>query len=263
MTKISGFIITKNEADRIATAINSIKNIVDEVIVVDSGSTDDTVKIAEDLGAIVVVNPWNGYLAQKTFAENLCEHKWILNIDADEELSKALQDEIEFIFASDIQEKYHAYKINIVILHRRDTKPRAFAPANSCIRLYNREFCSFANNNNTSTHDSVAFRSNCTDIEIYELHNNALHRSATSVTQLIEKANFYSSQQAQDMILLKRYPSNIRIGFEMIISFLKAYFVRRYFIFGFDGFVDSVIFAFARFARLAKARELGKQHQNK
>ena len=67
--KISAFIITKNEEQRIAKAINSIKDIVEEIIVVDSGSTDDTVNIATKLGAKVVHNDWPGYAKQKAFAE--------------------------------------------------------------------------------------------------------------------------------------------------------------------------------------------------
>ena len=90
MIKISAFIITKNEAHRIAKSINSIKNIVDEIIVVDSGSNDDTVIIAEKLGAKVIFNEWPGYVKQKSFAESLCRHDWILNIDADEELTDKL-----------------------------------------------------------------------------------------------------------------------------------------------------------------------------
>jgi len=74
MIKISGFIITKNEAHRIARAINSVKNIVDELIVIDSGSTDDTVSIAQELGARVVFNEWQGYVKQKSFGESLCKH---------------------------------------------------------------------------------------------------------------------------------------------------------------------------------------------
>src|SRR4051812_46312545 len=81
--KISSFIIAKNEESRIARAINSLKQISEEIIVVDSGSTDKTVEIAESLGARVVYNEWPGYVKQKAFAEKLCKNDWVLNIDAD------------------------------------------------------------------------------------------------------------------------------------------------------------------------------------
>ncbi|KDO03498.1 MULTISPECIES: glycosyltransferase family 2 protein [spotted fever group] len=256
MTKISAFIITKNEAARIAIAINSVKNIVDEVIVVDNESTDDTVSIAEKLGAKVVIKPWLGYVGQKSFAESLCVNDWVLNIDADEELSKELQDEIEYIFASKNQDQYLAYKIKLLIMHRNDQKPRMFAPFNKCTRLYNKKFASFANTVNNTTHDSVIFNK---DIDfaskIYLLNEAAYHYSGTSIEQLVTKANFYSSEQAKDLMMQDKKVSNIRIAFEMLWWFFKAFFIRRYFVFGFDGFVDSIIFAFARFLRLAKLRE--------
>ncbi|WPY00806.1 Glycosyltransferase family 2 protein [Candidatus Trichorickettsia mobilis] len=260
VAKISGFIIVKNEASRITNAINSIKKIVDEIIVIDSGSTDDTVRIAESLGAKVVFNEWPGYVKQKAFGEGLCKHQWILNIDADEELSVELQDEIAFIFSSNIQERYYAYQINFVILHRNDLKPRLFAPANKFIRIYNRAFCSFANTLKSTTHDAVLFNDGVSSSNmVYDLNAIAFHRSGTSITQLVDKANFYSTEQAKDMLLIGRNPAIIRIVFEMCFWFLKAFFIRRYFVFGFDGFVDSVIFAFARFIRLAKARELNRK----
>ena len=257
MTKISAFIITKNEAERVTRSINSIKNIVDEIIVVDSGSTDDTVIIAQNLGARVVFNEWPGYVKQKSFGESLCKHDWILNIDADEELTQQLQEEIKQKFSLSSYTDFKAYDINFVILHRNDKEARFLAPANRFIRLYNRKFCSFSNTKKTTTHDAVTFNNDiiAKDIIVFNLKYPAYHRSATSIEQLINKANFYSGEQAKDMLLLARKPSLLRITCELPLCFLKAFIIRRYFIFGFDGFVDSVIFAFARFARLAKARE--------
>ncbi|WP_425360692.1 MULTISPECIES: glycosyltransferase family 2 protein [unclassified Candidatus Tisiphia] len=257
MLKISAFIITKNEAARVTRAINSVKGIVDEIIVVDSGSTDNTVQIARDLGTKVIFNEWGGYVKQKAFGESLCQNDWILNIDADEELSKELQDEIEFIFASNIQDNYLAYRTKNVILHRNDHKVRRFAPYHKFIRLYNRKYSSFSNNMSTTTHDSVLFNPDINPQDkIYELNGIIYHRSGMSIEQMVAKANFYSSEQAEDFVKLGRNPSKIRIATEIIFYFLKSFFIRRYWVFGFDGFVDSMILAFGRFIRLAKAREI-------
>lgn len=260
MAKISAFIITRNEETRITTAINSVKKIVDEIIVIDSGSEDNTIKVATDLGAKVVFNKWPGYVKQKAYGENLCVHDWILNIDADEELSSDVQAEIEFLFTSNCQDHYLAYRINFLIMYRNELKPRLFAPANKFIRLYNRKFCSFSNTTRTTTHDAVLFNPDVNPAgKIYDFHGAAYHRSGTSIEQLVNKANFYSSEQAKDLISLGRNPSKIRIGFEFFLWFFKAFFIRRYFVFGFDGFVDSIIFAFARFIRLAKTREMKRK----
>lgn len=262
MHKLSAFIITKNEAHRIKQAIDSVKDIVSEVIVVDSGSTDETVEIAKSLGAKVVFNEWPGYVKQKSYAESLCKNDWVLNIDADEELTEDLQGEIKFIFGSKEQDRYLAYEIDFIILHRKDTKPRYMAPSNKFIRIYDKNYCSFSNTVGSTTKDAVSFNKNVSsENKIYTLNGKAYHRSGTSIEQLTAKANFYSSEQAKDIGNSKRHISAMRVAFELPFCFLKAFFKRRYFVFGFDGFVDSMIFAFARFLRMAKARE--NQQKNK
>lgn len=258
MNLISAFIIAKNEEKRIERAINSLKNVADEIIVIDSRSTDNTVQIAEKLGAKVVFNDWPGYVEQKIFGEKLCKHNWILNIDADEELTKDLQQEILEICSQRLIDKYKAYLLNIIIMHRSDSYPRLFAPSNKFIRLYNRRYASFANHDGSTTHDAVILNKEYLDNDdnVKELKHDILHYSGTSIEQLVAKANFYSGEQARDIISSGRKISNLRIFFDFFLWLFKAFFIRRYFVFGFDGFVDSMIFAFARFLRLAKAREM-------
>jgi len=86
MPPISATIITHNEAANIRRAIRSL-DCADEILVVDSGSTDETVKIAGELGARIIVHPWEGFAAQKNFAVREASHEWILSLDADEELN--------------------------------------------------------------------------------------------------------------------------------------------------------------------------------
>jgi len=87
MPPISATIITRNEAAHIARAIQSL-DCADEVLVVDSGSTDATLQIASELGARVIIHPWEGFAAQKNFATREATYDWILSLDADEELSE-------------------------------------------------------------------------------------------------------------------------------------------------------------------------------
>ena len=84
MLPLSVFIIAKNEADRIGDTIRAVRHLTDDLVVVDSGSTDGTQEVAEALGARVIFNPWPGYGPQKRFAEEQCRHVWLLNLDADE-----------------------------------------------------------------------------------------------------------------------------------------------------------------------------------
>ena len=87
MPRISATIITRNEAEHIARAIQSL-DCADEVLIVDSGSTDSTVQIAAELGARVVFHPWEGFASQKNFACAQAAFDWILSLDADEELNE-------------------------------------------------------------------------------------------------------------------------------------------------------------------------------
>src|SRR5579863_1206614 len=87
MPLISATIIARNETGHIARAIRSL-SCADEVIVVDSGSTDDTGEVARKCGARVLSHPWPGFAAQKNFAASQAEHDWILSLDADEELDE-------------------------------------------------------------------------------------------------------------------------------------------------------------------------------
>lgn len=91
--KISVAIIAKNEADRIGRLLKSCA-FADEILVVDSGSTDKTQELCEKAGARVIFNPWPGYVAQKQFALEATSHEWILSLDADEEVSADLAAEI-------------------------------------------------------------------------------------------------------------------------------------------------------------------------
>lgn len=258
---ISVFIIAKNEEDRIMQPILSVRDWVDEVIVIDSGSTDKTVDMALRLGAKVLHNDWRGYVEQKIFGEKQCKNNWILNIDADEEVSNELAEEIQLLFAG-IEPTTKAFKANIVILHRFDLKPHLFAPRNNAIRLYHKDYASFDTGNITLCHDAVNPKEGKMEAhEVGQLKKYILHRSIRSISHAIEKANFYSTEQAKDLFNKNRNPTVIRIVCEPFFWFIKAYFFRRYFLYGLNGFIDSIIFSFARFIRLAKARENFQQQQ--
>jgi len=100
MPSISALIIARDEARNIAEAIRSV-GFCDEVLVVDSGSTDDTVRIAEQAGARVLFNAWPGHVKQKNFAVQQARHDWVLSIDADERISPELAASIKAALADE------------------------------------------------------------------------------------------------------------------------------------------------------------------
>ena len=254
---ISVFIITKNEADRIENVINLVKEIADEILVIDSGSSDDTVKIASKAGATVIFNEWNGYGAQKIFGEEKCKNNWILNIDADEEVSQELCSEIKEIFSQNKQENLAGFRVKIVNKFRFEEKPKKLAYYYNQFRLYDKNQAGFKN---STIHDSVELKSG-NDKKIGQLENIIYHQSFRSIAHWIEKINSYSSMQAKDALKKGKKSSMIKTLLTPIFAFFKAYIVRRYFIYGFKGIIYSCLFAFSRFAKAIKIRETFEKHQ--
>lgn len=243
---LSVFIIAKNEADRIQQAIESVIDWVDEVIVIDSGSTDDTVEIAEKSGATVFFNEWQGYGQQKRFGEDQCQHEWILNIDADERVSPEARQEILSILAG--TPEHDGYRVRIVDVMPFQKIPRPLAWAVTQIRLYNRQRGRFRDH---STHDAVVMEIEKTGM----LRSPFYHQSIRSFSHLVSKANFYTDMQADDLTRKGRKVGAFRLLIEFPATFFKAYLFRRYFIYGLYGVSFSMIFAFSKFLRLAKRYE--------
>jgi len=257
--KISVFIITKNEADRIADVINAVKKIADEVLVIDSGSEDDTCAVAAKAGAKVMFNQWKGYGQQKIFGENQCRNKWILNIDADEEVSEELCEEIKKIFAERSYKNFWGFRVKIVNKFRFEKEPKKLAYYYNQLRLYNKDFAGFKN---STVHDSVELKEKKSD-KIGQLEKIIYHQSFRSYSHWIDKLNSYSQMQAQDSFSKGKNPAMLKILFIPAVAFLKAYFVRRYFIYGFNGLFYSYLFAFSRFAKAIKTRELFQAQKTK
>lgn len=114
-TTLSVSIIAKNEEKNIQRCINSIKNIADEIILVDTGSTDNTVKLAEELGAKIYHFEWNyDFAACKNVALEKCTKDWVLVIDCDEELNKGQANKLKFLIQNSNREGYYVRLINYI-----------------------------------------------------------------------------------------------------------------------------------------------------
>lgn len=244
---VSCFIIAMNEADRIARTIDSVRDLVDEIIVVDSGSRDDTVKIAEDLGCTVLYRDWEGYGPQKRFGETACRNDLVLNLDADEVITPALAAEIRALFAQG-GPKASFYRFRLLTVYPGDEKPRPFADYHNYIRLYDRRAGRFSK---SAVHDLV----DPGDRPVMQLKSTAWHYSYRSLSHLIEKLNGYTDLQAATG--QKSGPLlPVRIVFEMPLTFLKYYFLQRHFTGGIRGFVFAMTIASFKVFRLAKMGRL-------
>ncbi|MDX2073548.1 MAG: glycosyltransferase family 2 protein [Alphaproteobacteria bacterium] len=244
---ISCFIIARNEGDRIARTIGSVAGWVDEIIVIDSGSSDDTVAVCERLGARVIFHAWPGYGLQKRFGEEQCRNNWLLNLDADEEVTPALASEIAALFSGDAP-SLAGFHLKVRDLLPGEESLSHFSYTNLCLRLYDKRWARFSD---SPVHDSVIVEEGGTQI----LEFPVLHRSFRSLAHMVEKINSYSSAQAAAMQHKKMLLPHLRLLIELPLAFVKIYCFRGYAMRGWRGFAYSVVYAFGRFLRVAKYLE--------
>ncbi len=240
MPSVTCTIIAMNEADRIANTIQSVQGLVSEVLVIDGGSSDNTVAICEGLGARVIHNPWHGFGPQKRVAEEQASHDWILNLDADECLSPELYREIKQLLVSDIPTE-RVFQTRIRVVYPKNEMPAPFADFHNYIRLYNRTSTRFRN---SLTHDEVL----PTD-DVVQLRGEILHRSYRSVSHIVRKFLDYAELQKKERGQTRRI-GTFRIAVELPFQFFKYYFLRRHVFGGRAGFVYAMTLAVSRWLRL-------------
>ena len=248
---VSCYIIAHNEADRIAITINSVKDWVSEVIVVDSGSTDNTVALCETLGARVLYNPWPGYGHQKRFAEELCAHHWLVNLDADEEITPEMQAEIIKVFANG-EPTASGYIFQIRDLLPGEKRLAWLAHTDRRIRLYDRRK---GRVEASPSYDPVIIEQG----EVITLRSPVLHRSFRNLSHMLAKINSYSDVQAAQLLSKGVALPHLRLLIEYPTSFFKAYIMRAYILRGWRGFIYATIYSHGRFVRLVKYLELTKK----
>jgi glycosyltransferase involved in cell wall biosynthesis len=242
---LSIFIIAQNEADRIGRTIEAAQTLSDDIVVVDSGSTDGTQALAEARGARVIFNAWPGYGQQKRFAEEQCRHDWLLNLDADEVVPPDLAAEIAALFANGSPPK-DAYKLRIAEIFPGEGAPHRFAYALAPVRLYRRSKGRYSA---SPVHDRVDL---APDAQVGRLRGTVHHFSVRSLGEQMDKLNAYSDAQADDLDARGGTLSVFRLVAEFPANFLKAYIGRRHALRGIYGFMTAMNYAFYRYLRVAK-----------
>ncbi|MGL4364000.1 MAG: glycosyltransferase family 2 protein [Bacteroidales bacterium] len=246
MNKISAVIITYNEEDNIKRCLSSIHGVVDEIIVVDSGSTDKTEEICSKFNVKFIPHDWEGFGKQKNFAVNQSSHDWILSIDADEELTPALGKEIKQVY-SQKEAVYTAYSLprTLVYLGRKfkyGTENKQYIT-----RLFNKKHGGFTD---ASLHEKVQIQG-----KIGMLKCEMLHYSYMNIAQHLTKINTYSSIVASVYSSKKKTKNKWFICLEMAIKFISYYFINRNILNGFEGFTWSIMGAYYKFIRNYKLAE--------
>lgn len=242
---LSIFIIAKNEGDRLGRTLSAISSLSDDILVVDSGSSDDTIEVAKAHGARVIHNDWPGYGEQKRFAEDNCRNDWLFNLDADEVVTEELKREIIAAFAKGNLPP-QAFSVPIAEVFPFETIAHKYAYVLEPVRIYHRTIGRY---NPSIVHDRVDLAQSA---QVTALSGRVLHYSVRSLGEQLIKLNTYADNQALDMELRGKKYSIIRLLFEFPIAFLKAYIGRRHFLRGTYGFMSAMNYAFYRYLRLAK-----------
>lgn len=240
LTPITCTIIAKNEADRIGRAIRSVTGLADEVLVVDSGSTDGTQALAVSLGARVISNPWTGFGPQKRFAEDHARNDWILNLDADEWLTDALRDELAALLAFR-ELPARAFKMRLKLVYPGRAGPAPFADFHTYVRLYDRRATRFSA---SPVHDEAP-----PTPDARRLQAPALHQSFRSISHLLRKELDYFELQGKTL-KKRRLVLALRLPVEFPFQFFRYYILRRHIFGGAYGLTLSLAMAFMRWMRL-------------
>lgn len=243
--KLSVGIITFNEENRIGKTLDSVREIADEIIVVDSESTDKTVEIALSKGAKVFSEKWKGYGSQKNSVLEKCKGEWILLIDADEVISQQLKEKIKSIINSD-NPSNDVYKIKLRnIAFKKEIRFGGWD--DYVIRLWK--------NGKVKISDREVHEQYQTNSKIGKINEIIIHYTYDSIEEFLEKLNRYTSQSAKEYIKKGKNPSFIKIYSKMLFRFIKMYILQLGFLDGYEGYLLAKYSSIYTMTKYTKLRE--------
>jgi len=247
---LSAVIITRDAGHCLAACLESV-SFADEVVVVDSGSTDDTIAIATRHGARVIRQEWLGYGPQKQFANEQAAHRWILSLDADERVTESLRRSIEAALAQPHHAAYALSRCNRFMgrwLRHGEGYP------DWLVRLYDRHAARWSDD---PIHEKVVVNG-----PVGRLEGDLLHESENGIADYLAKQNRYTTLQALQMFERGKRVSLLRMTLSPVARFIKFYFLRLGFLDGVAGLVHISIGCFNSFVKYAKLRELGRTRRD-
>jgi len=254
MPELSAVIITLNEEKNIGRCIDSLIDVADEIIVVDSGSEDGTKEICREKGARFEFHEWEGYIEQKNYANSIAKYDHILSIDADEALSEELRSSI-------LEVKKHfdadAYEMNRLtnycgkwILHGGWYPDRK-------LRLFHRDKFEWGGER---IHERIVKKTENTLVT--KLKGDILHYSYYDIAQHITQANHFTDMTAALAMEKGKNAGMLKIIFSPLVKFIRDYFIRFGFLDGYYGYVVCRISAQATFMKYAKIRQMKRDKKS-
>ena len=246
--KLSAVIITLNEEKNIQDCIDSVKDVADEIVIVDSFSTDKTEEICRNSGVQFFQHAWEGYGQQKNWGNAQASYDYILSLDADERLSDGLKENILKI-KQDWQ--YDVYSFNrLTYFHNRKIKYISYPDRQ--LRLFNRKKTQW---NENTVHEGILIDNGVT---VKCIPKDIIHYSYKDIHDQVDRLNKYSTLSARRSDDLGEKTSIFKLIFSPTFLFIKNYFFRFGFLDGYFGFVICLITAHYSFLKYAKHIELYK-----
>ena len=244
---LSVTVITRNAGALLAACLKSA-SFADEIVVVDSGSTDATLEIATKHGARVMQKDWLGFGPQKQFAVEMAGHDWVLCLDADERVSEALRESILSELRAPRSAAYEVARCNRFLgrwLRHGEGYP------DWCVRLFDRRHARWSDD---PVHEKVI-----TDAPAHRLPGDLLHESAETLEHYLEKQNRYTSLQAAAMYAQGRTAGALELLLSPLARFIKFYVLRLGFLDGVPGIVHVSVGCMNSFNKYAKLIALQRQ----
>lgn len=244
---VSAVIISLNAASQIEACLKSVA-FADEIVVVDSGSSDGTIEIAKRYGARVIHQDWLGFGKQKQFAVNQARHDWVLCLDIDEWVSDELRISIEEVLQAP---RFHAYRMSRCNRFMGRWLRHGEGYPDWSLRLFDRRFARWSEDD---IHEKVIATST-----IGNLQGDLLHESEEGLAVYLDKQNRYTNLQAEVLFKRGKRASAGRLVVSPLVRFVKFYFFQRGLLDGVPGLVHILVGCFNSFAKYAKLYELNKK----
>ncbi len=246
MTSISVIIIAKNESHNIVECIHSC-SFADEILVLDSGSSDDTVSLARSAGAKVIETDWPGYGPQKNRAVQMAQSEWVFSLDADERISSDLKDEVLLSINSGRADGFRVPRLSSFcgqFIRHSGWRP------DYTLRLAKRHLARFSDH---KIHEHMIVNG-----IVHDLHNSIIHYSYRNLNDVLDKLNRYSAAGASELQANK--PDGHGLGTALahgFWAFFRTYVIRAGFLDGATGLILAIYNGECTYYKYLKHQELG------
>ena len=247
MQPLSVVIITFNEEKNIGRCLDSIKDVADEIIILDSYSEDRTIEIAKSKGAKIHLQKFQGYGRQKNDALEYCSHDMVLSLDADEALSKDL---VEAILRAKKSGDYDAYSMNRCTNYCGKFIRHGSWYPDKKIRLFNRKMARWKN---SAIHEKVEV---FPEAKVKHLGGDILHYSFNNITEHVAQNNKFSTISAQTLFANGKRTSLFKVIVNPWWAFIHSYIVRLGFVDGWFGFIIAINISHLTFLKHSKLMSL-------